>query len=679
MKKNFSHIIFCVLTFCNACGDKYTPPPTLPPPDDTAVVDKYQAIALNLNANGSFTVDDNLLNINLYGTNALYGVCLPQIAEGHFIAETSCTNVANKSGYGIAVINLKEGKPDFGNFTAITVVLEGNYPLIEAVDRQNGIDNVLDNTNTIAANKLASRYCLLLNAEQYSVPFTAVNGKVKILRNAISGFFHFYVGVEKNIDGVTKNDWVELAQSKDWSAQGQKFLVAPIAVTKTKDKTHSKFIDTKIDKFEPSDIDATSSFSAARREFVWAGFKGDAIVITFDKGTKTGQQGHKFVFWSEANYVPMWIMNNELAFCYEFVEVWSNKGVPGCFEPMSDRLKRFSGAEILENSPLRKVVKWDYTLVNPDYNLPAPGNQKPEVEEIYTIYPDGTGTRKITFRQKTDGGFRSHHELAEPMVISGSSTIPADHFGSPALKVSNAEEATFELLPSRNLNVETVKAWQEQIYTVNLNNAPNPFCVFAYSQNNKQTAPLAITPEFTWHNTHYQMSHFPTDRQPYLNGYDKSMADFPSQISHSSVIGIEAMENTDWTDDYLTDTNGRKYRVYISLIGLDMDKNNIAAQYTQTWLYKGTVQTSENCEFKEMDYAEKTFVLSKKAEGICNVVFSKNIINPVLKFENADLSNLNLKIDNRSFTDIITEKRGNDFYIFINKKIEAGSLIQIEN
>lgn len=55
---------------------------------------------------------------------------------------------------------------------------------------------------------------------------------------------------------------------------------------------------------------------------------------------------------------------------------------------------------------------------------------------------------------------------------------------------------------------------------------------------------MPIENDLTWHDINYQMSHWPVDKQPYLNArygdYDKSTATWPSQVSHSSLIGVEA-------------------------------------------------------------------------------------------------------------------------------------------
>lgn len=57
-------------------------------------------------------------------------------------------------------------------------------------------------------------------------------------------------------------------------------------------------------------------------------------------------------------------MNNELLYCYEFAETWSDLS-KGCFEPMSDRLLAHAKVDIIENNKVRKVVKYHYALVNP--------------------------------------------------------------------------------------------------------------------------------------------------------------------------------------------------------------------------------------------------------------------------------------------------------------------------
>ena len=112
----------CLLSSLIACtlDDPYMPvnPEEKPAPP---VVTEYQPIALTIGANGRFDVSGSSVKIGLNGKNSTYGVCLPQIAQGHFIAEVTADKTTN---FGLAIVREKNGKPDFNNYTSVT-----HYPI----------------------------------------------------------------------------------------------------------------------------------------------------------------------------------------------------------------------------------------------------------------------------------------------------------------------------------------------------------------------------------------------------------------------------------------------------------------------------------------------------------------------------------------------------------------------
>ena len=301
----------CLLSSLIACtlDDPYMPvnPEEKPAPP---VVTEYQPIALTIGANGRFDVSGSSVKIGLNGKNSTYGVCLPQIAQGHFIAEVTADKTTN---FGLAIVREKNGKPDFNNYTSVSVCTESGVSTVRVLDRQDGIDNVLDNTKKINKNDYSFRYSIPLNNSYFSVPFTASTGKARIIRNKISGFFHFYVSVGKEIDGKFHENWIELAQSKDWGGQGQNYFICPIVRNGNENSTEVNFSDIRFEEFSAEDVvESSPEFDVKQRNFTWAGFPGDATVISFNpKHCPAAAQNRQFVFWSEANFVPAWHMNNE--------------------------------------------------------------------------------------------------------------------------------------------------------------------------------------------------------------------------------------------------------------------------------------------------------------------------------------------------------------------------------
>ncbi len=645
---------------------------------------KIQGIALTAGAAGSFELIEGDPMIRLYGQNSIFGVCMDTVASGHIQAIATSDY---GQGFGIALVKANGDKPDYNNFTSISVAKENGALIARVIDRQEGRDNVLDATGKISTKDKNFRYTLPLNDSYFSVPFNAANGKVMILRNDISGFFHFYVGVSKIINGVKRDNWMELAQSKDWNIAGTKFFITPIARTTSNSSSEIQFSNIKLSN-KPTTDQVDANFAITNRKYTWAGFSGDATVISFSPKYNSALQGdRKFVFWSECNNVPAWHMNNEMLYSYEFAETWSDN-IEGCFEPMSDRLLGYSKVEIVEDNSIRKTVKWSYALINPDYEGPYAGGAYPEVEEYYTLYPDGVGVRRIEYIQKNNSNYK-YHELAEPLIIAGSSSVPQDHAKKPAMVVSNLSGSKYEIHPNKPSDlVDNVKRWSEQIYRARLSNSPDAFCVFSFSPDRKEVSPYEICNDFSWHNTTYQMSHWPVDKQKYLlvpNGdYHKSYATWPSQVSHSSLIGIEAKGGTDWNSNYHTNSDGNKYRVYLMLLGVvENDNTSATDNYTCGWLnYTISNVSGATFDASVTGYSKREIVLNATTTNIkFNYSSTGTSKNPVFRIDNwKSNSDVTLKVGDKNLvyeTDYLAEVIDGSLIIWFNHEFAGSSSIEI--
>ena len=142
--------------------------------------------------------------------------------------------------------------------------------------------------------------------------------------------------------------------------------------------------------------------------------------------------------------MPHWYLTDQLAFSYEFVETWTGPDADwdesGCYEPMSDRLRVRSDVTIVEDNPVRKVLRWEYSLLNPNYQIPYNrGAQMPLVQETYTLYPDGTGVRHIRYYPKLDIDEVDWNEVSEPMLISGNNSNSSDFADDPPMTLHNLD------------------------------------------------------------------------------------------------------------------------------------------------------------------------------------------------------------------------------------------------
>jgi hypothetical protein len=337
------------------------------------------------------------------------------------------------------------------------------------------------------------------------------------------------------------------------------------------------------------------------------------------------------------NYIPAWHVNNQLLYTYEFVETWGG-GNPGCHEPMSDRLLRWSQVEITEDNAVRKVVHWQYVLCDPDYKVPydSIGTQVPEVDEFWTFYPDGSGTRYITYTPKLDMNIKPEqpHELAELIAVSGSSTNSIDNFDSPALTFTNLEGKTLLAHPGPKFDYDSeINDWLQQISVMHFKNQPDFYSVFSADERFPDTySGYKIKYQNTWHGTNGKSVHWPVNKRPYT-GAVGSGGTWTAEVKHSCLVSIDVKEGVDWADNYKTDSRGRKYRDWIMLFGAE-EKNKIDTirDVVRSWLPSCEIKMlSDNCKFEMADHREKALVFkSDSTTPECNFDLILNGENPIL-------------------------------------------------
>jgi len=95
------------------------------------------------------------------------------------------------------------------------------------------------------------------------------------------------------------------------------------------------------------------------------------------------------VYWHGTNYAANWITDENRWMSDQSSEIFTKHG---CSEHMADKQIRHSYARIIENSPARVVIHWRYPCVDVSYYC---ANKRNWSDEYHTIYPDGTGVRKV--------------------------------------------------------------------------------------------------------------------------------------------------------------------------------------------------------------------------------------------------------------------------------------------
>ena len=162
----------------------------------------------------------------------------------------------------------------------------------------------------------------------------------------------------------------------------------------------------------PGEQGVAGSFGATYRslEFgeLWDGLwrtpGNDEVVVKFDNLPTS------VIFWKGTNYAANWVTDNNRWFADQSSEIW---GPHGCSEHMADKQNRMCYARIIENSPARVVIHWRYPCVDVGYVRESERNWS---DEYHTIYPDGTGIRKVYWNGNPNDppGFQDIQLLTNP-------------------------------------------------------------------------------------------------------------------------------------------------------------------------------------------------------------------------------------------------------------------------
>lgn len=618
--------------------------------------DNWHFFKLKNAGNGILKIEDGRLKLST--DSPIIGAYHEKPISGHFLAEAE---ICADKNVGLAVTQEKNGKPDINNWTMICVDKNDQGEVVVSVkDCQNGKYDVLDNTGKTdfspkeynkendeededAHEEIRSHigpdlYEHVLSGIQYSVPFTETDKKIRIFREANAGFFHFYYAVRQKIHGKEVTGWMELRPSRDWAEAGQRYYVALVALHKGEAVFSSVSV---VEKPRADRDDRDTGFKVIEREFNWSGFFGDALVVSFDQTFPYHDKDIKFVFWTEMNYIPAWYIDNQLLYTYEFVETWGG-GEAGCHEPMSDRLQRWTSVQIIEDNPVRKVIHWHYVLCNPDYRYPDydKGEQAPEVDEYYTFYPDGSGTRHIVYTPKLDTDFRAPHELGELISIAGSKSNSGQLHARPALTILNLDGDIQNAHPGPKFDYYSpIDDWKQQILAVHLTNGPDVFCVFSTDQALPETySGYKIRYENAWQRPDINPIHWPVNKRPYTRPFS-SPGTWDAEVSHACLLSWGVRDGIDWIDQYKLDQRGRKYREWVSLIGLNEPDNfESLKDKTRSWLFPADIVTDGKVfVFKGVDVKQKLMKFDLTSDSdTCEFRIDKGInpagiINPAIE------------------------------------------------
>jgi hypothetical protein len=393
------------------------------------------------------------------------------------------------------------------------------------------------------------------------------------------------------------------------------------------------------------------------------------VVVRFDK------EGEKFIFWRGTNYIPHWVSENNIWYNNEFTETWETIGSS---EPMSDKQCRYSQVRIIESNDARVILHWRYALNDVNYRIAWQDSVTgwgDWCDEIYTIYPDGIGTREVTLYTSHFGDNEERatddygHEWQEGIVVYSANKKPEDDVNIDAVHVANMKGDTaswsWEIPGKPKVNIPE----GSNIVLMNIKSSLKPFIIsppgckldaYEGSQNGSH---------FRWRD------HWPTTLEP-TPGRDAS----GKQAAHGSFFHVTNIPVYRRDDHSITK---------VMLNGMVTNSLNELIQLAKSWIDAPKVVDCEACILDKFDALQRAYILNAENSAMSfKVEASKNspVFNPCFLIKNWNQkSDVDLKINNIK-KDIVKDYRvgvehkinGNDdLVIWLELKSEEPFTISI--
>jgi len=210
------------------------------------------------------------------------------------------------------------------------------------------------------------------------------------------------------------------------------------------------------------------------------------VVVQFDDSPV------RVVFWRGLRYSPAWVTENGLWLADQSAESGNDEG---CIEHMQDIHTLYSHVRIIENSPARVVVHWRYAPVSAHNNLWIADEKTGWewwVDEYYTFFPDGTGVRKVRWRQPDSSRGFPWLQIQETSVLGHPGQNAVDLLEHGALTLLNLDgashtyswpdDASVNTRERRNLPVDPsivrdIRPENPVIQVVNMRSEAKPFVI----------------------------------------------------------------------------------------------------------------------------------------------------------------------------------------------------------
>jgi len=364
---------------------------------------------------------------------------------------------------------------------------------------------------------------------------------------------------------------------------------------------------------------------------LWRVSEHPDVVIRFDKAP------FRFVFWRGTSYIPNWVTGNGIWYNNEFMETWGH-GAVGCAEPMSDKQCRNSHVRIIESTDARAVVHWRYALVDNYYNIARVDDATgwgDWADEIYIIYPDGVGIRKIILHSSDPAGA---HEWHEGIMVLGPGQRPEDILHSEALTLANmkGQSKTYSWadgpprlggIENPNIHLINTKSQYKPFVIVRLEDEPH------FGRYGGEIRPDVSI--FPWWN------HWPTAQNPSDGRY--AMA--ADRAAHSSLTHIE------WKEYSKTENTMTK----IMLNGMTKKEAGELATLGKSWTNPARLKLKgDGFKSSGYDQSERVYKITKTNPSNNSALSfeliastASPVVNPAFMIENWSRAGSSVKIDGK--------------------------------
>lgn len=322
------------------------------------------------------------------------------------------------------------------------------------------------------------------------------------------------------------------------------------------------------------------------RERTWHQLWGNSdkrdVVVSFPG------RPYRLVFWRGASYVPCWALP-EAWLTYEWLEAEPYfYGAEGCVEPLQDRDCRYSRVEITASSPARAIVTWRYALTD----LTCEIIRGEHAEEIFTLYPDGVGTRYL--RAFYQSGW---HETQEFIVVNRPGSWPSMALDPQAITFYNAQGDTqAPVWPKPGFSLA---GWPHVISVINLGTGPHPFMATpdAPLQTKVWADPYLDKPDLFNSYPHW----------PVTRGMVTSWLDDPAYFrrpTHTNLVNL--------VNDPVNQTEDEKD--FLWLIGMAEEAQG-AIDAGACWLQPGTVRSHGGVISRGYSQVERAYLLEAEKDA----------------------------------------------------------------